>query len=262
MSDTTTSQKSTGPCQVCGEESTTEPAYGLTHVCAHCGFVGHETDANQFANQQSIPNSNDSHANSWIESSSVHNATEKRLRDAFDIINRLGETLNLGAQARIRAADLFGQVVLEGITDGRDMELLVLGSLYWSERTANRPLPLSIIALAAGVELPQLRKSTNTIEDELEISLPPTRSLDYVPYIAREVNMNEMERNQLEDFLRSIEAKIGGQGKNPVGIAAAGTYYTVSRGLTQAEISQIAGISTETLRVRLSDLREMNCNND
>lgn len=262
MSESDTFQEVTGPCHVCGEESTTGPAYGLANVCSYCGFVGHEKDANQIEVSQSNSNPADCQEKSWIESSSVHNATEKRLRDALDVVDRCGIALNLGVQPRIRAADLFGEVMLEGITDGRDMELLVLGALYWGERTAKQPLPTSIIASATGVEVSQLRKASNTIESALDISAPPTRSLDYVPYIARELRMNERDRNRLEEFLRRIEGKIGGQGKNPVGIAAAGVYSNSDGELTQTEICQITGISTETLRVRLSEIREISLKDD
>ncbi|WP_442903390.1 hypothetical protein [Halobacterium sp. KA-4] len=261
MTSTNQVSKSNSDCPLCGSESSVHPEYSLKGVCANCGFVT-DNDVEQHTQSQEILAESGTELDSWKDYSPIHNATEKRFTAAIDIQNQVGDDLGLDAQARIRCAELLGQGVVEGITDGRSTDSVSLAALYWGERQADQPVPISVIANISGTPRSDLTKAINTLQNSLGIPATPTQPVDYVPYLSRQLNIEYKEKVALVELLRRVEADRDSCGSNPVGVVAAGAYHILEGERTQAEICQVAGVSTETLRVRLSELQELSRNVD
>lgn len=261
MNSTNAGGRSNSDCQNCDVESSVSPEYSYEAVCANCGFV-HSSDVDKLTTPQENLAQSGPEPDSWIEYSPIHNATERRFTDAIDVLNRVGDDLGFSLQARLRCAELLGQAVVEGLTDGRNTDSFSLAALYWGERQAGQPVPISVIANIGGISHSALKEASNTLQASLNIPAEPTQPADYVSYLSCQLNLEEEEKVALVELIRRVEASRGSCGTNPVGVVAAGVYHILDGERTQAEICQVVGISTETLRVRLSELREMRRNGD
>ncbi|MFK5602619.1 transcription initiation factor IIB family protein [Haloferax volcanii] len=247
-------------CPVCGVDPEFDSEYGFDRVCVDCGFVVDGNEPGLFLEQQRLSSEHNSEIESWVEFASIRNATENRLVTAIDRIDQLGQRLGLRMQSRVRSAELFGQLVINGDTNGRSKERLVTAALYWAERTAEQPIPISVLADICGIEKSSLRDSINTIRTTLDVPATPTTPTDYVTYLSRELELSDAESHALLEHLDQFEAACGGTGRNPVGVAAAAAYQLLNGTKTQAEICDVAGISTETIRIRITELEEARAN--
>ncbi|WP_284013582.1 transcription initiation factor IIB family protein [Halobaculum litoreum] len=249
-------------CPLCGSKSGLDPEYMFEQVCANCGFVLDGNDPKLFFQSQRPASESNLATESWLEFASVRNATEDRLVTAIDTIEQLGLLLGLGTQSRIRGAEIFGRLFVNGDTHGRRTEELATAALYWAVRTADQPVPMTVFARFGEIENSSLRHSIDTVRSVLDIPIPPTTPTDYVGYLSHRLELTDSEANDLNQRLQSFEAVCEWTGRNPIGVAAAAVYRLLDGDKTQAEICEAAGISTETIRVRIAELAEARVNDE
>jgi transcription initiation factor TFIIIB Brf1 subunit/transcription initiation factor TFIIB len=90
--------------------------------------------------------------------------------------------------------------------------------------------------------------------DNLDIEPHTSAPPDYAPFLQAELGLTDTAQNQLEHFLSPITEKQAFVGKDPAGIAAGGVYVLLDD-FTQGEVAEAAGVSTETVRQRVNQLR-------
>lgn len=238
-------------CPACGSSRISEVAPSLDPVCDECGAIvsGRFEPFLPFEADDRIESTP-----SWSEYYTVTNSTEKRMAESLDVLESIGDRLHLNRNMREQAAKLYAEAALENLVDGRSTEVVVGAVVAHTARAVGEPRPNGCIAEAAGIRPKLLKRIIRLLSRELDLptsSCPPEQ---YLPFLIQELQLDFAIEADSRRILESITGDSIG-GKNPVGFAGAALYLAADGLVTQREIANAAGVTEETLRVRLRDCR-------
>lgn len=80
--------------------------------------------------------------------------------------------------------------------------------------------------------------------------------VDYLPFLGRILSVNDEQLNASSQILESVNGTPSLVGKDPGGVAAAALYLTGEK-RTQSLVAEAGGVSTETVRQRAVQLKEL-----
>ncbi len=93
----------------------------------------------------------------------------------------------------------------------------------------------------------------------MNIKLPPTSPVDYVPRFASELGLSgEVQSRAIEIIEKAMEKGLT-SGRGPTGVAAAALYIAsvlLGERKTQRDVADIAGVTEVTIRNRYKELTE------
>jgi transcription initiation factor TFIIIB Brf1 subunit/transcription initiation factor TFIIB len=256
-----TTENKTGSCPKCGSEQVDEGFPDIDRVCAKCGLVFSDDiersnpSYNEGPPQTESSPSPDNASTQWGETYSVTNSTEQSVAEALSHLEMLGDSLGLGEQLRKRAASLYAKAATRNLVDGRKREAVIAGAVLISAREDGTPYPISKIAEAADVCESRAGEIVRILHDELKISASECGIDSYVSYLCSELSLNKEIQLQARSIVQNIPAEETA-GKHPFGVAGAAVYIATDFDVTQRQIAQAAGITTETIRMRLKEMRD------
>jgi len=254
-------------CPQCGEESISSvsgaPEGKSTEACENCGYVvgsptatSDEVESYEFDTR--LDWGDDGSARSkeaWMDFSTVSNGTEANLARSLARIEEVANQLGLSDAVRKCSAELYAEAMVEGSTDGRDTKSVVAACIRIATRQKDEIYPDSRITEASGIEDDVLRKLSKKLRRELDIPQTIPTPADYVSYLSTELGVDE---SAVEGALQILE-EVGASrksGKSPISYAAASLYLASDEEVTQREAAIAAGITKETVRVRLREIEE------
>jgi transcription initiation factor TFIIB len=133
------------------------------------------------------------------------------------------------------------------------------GTVYIASKAANEPRTLKRIADAAAIEHSELNKTVRCLyrelSEEVDLKSTVTTPEDYLKFLCTDLGLNREVTDQAEILLQDIRQQMVFDGKHPAGVAAAAVYLTAENRPTQRDLAEVAGVATETLRVRLNEFR-------
>ncbi|PSQ42267.1 transcription initiation factor IIB [Halobacteriales archaeon QS_9_68_42] len=177
----------------------------------------------------------------------------------FTEIRRLTGQLELPDSLRERACVLFESAQNENLLQGRSIEGFAAAAVYAVCRTASVARTRDeVVAVAAATDA-ELDAAYDAMNRTLGL---PTGPIDPEEYLARFASRldapKKTERLARELAERATDSGLVA-GRNPSGVAAA-CLYTAARetgvDLTQAEVSNVAGVSAVTVRNSYRELRD------
>lgn len=244
-------------CPACEGEDIDRSIADLDGVCTQCGYVvqdGSETTPPDWL----VPSDQAEQSNqqSWAEVSTVRNATEEQLIQAFATLEELGDSLPLDVSLRREAADVYCEAFLAKTTDGRDTTCVVAACVRLASLECEQPIPTGRITELPSVDAKQFQLSYAALCEDLDRTPPVLKPVDYVPFLAGRLGLTEEQRRAGTRRLEKVAGEPSLVGKDPVGIAA-GALYLSSDETTQSDVADAAGVSTETIRQRVAQLREL-----
>lgn len=243
-------------CPACGE-SNVDPSFDdFDGLCTTCGFVIDGLNPTVPERLRSDESTEEATQENWLSVCRVRNATEQQLAQAFATIERIADWLDLPIGTREATADMYCNAFRVQATDGRETTSLVAACVRLASIQAGRPVPTGRLTALDGVESSQFRQSDSALRQKLDLALQAPRATDYVEFIAGAIDLPETEERAVRQLLEDAQGLSVLVGKDPAGIAASAA-YVVSDDYTQATIAEAAGISTETIRLRASQLREV-----
>lgn len=245
-------------CPACESEAIDDFIENFDDVCTECGFVisdGADTTSPDWMVTEE--RSERSNRKEWLEFSRVQNATEQQLSQAFAVLEDATDRLGLCIEVRQEAAELYCDGFRAKTTDGRDTDTFVAAAIRIASQSLQRPIPVGRLTESPDVHENQFRLSQSALQNDLELSLKTPTAVDYLPFLTQALGgVDDFRIQEIERALESIAGDTSLVGKDPVGIAAA-TIYFVEDGLTQANVAEAAGVSTETIRQRVVQIREL-----
>ncbi|MFP8957642.1 hypothetical protein ACLI4Y_13010 [Natrialbaceae archaeon A-CW3] len=226
-------------------------------VCEDCGLVlNNGTDLGAVDWKISDQHRSQNDDESWLSFCTVRNATDQRLAHAFDSLEEFADQLDLDTKTRHEAADVYCDAYRTETTDGRKTECVVAACLRLATQKQGKPIPEGRLVELPNVSQKKFHLSHTALQKNLEFQPPAAQPSDYISFLTTALGLDEHGRRAVEKTLGDVADEPALVGKDPVGIAAAAVYLT-QENYTQATLADTAGVSTETIRQRLKQLRKL-----
>ena len=186
----------------------------------------------------------------------VQNSTEQRVSVGLEALEDLAEPLRLSTDVRKDVATMFGEVVKRNLTDGRKTESVVGASVCLTTRELGEPIPITRIARELDVERQSFARLVRRLCEELGLDSAECQPEDYLRYISRDLEFNEEIIDEAREWLHLARKEGLTNERNPTGVAGAALYGASGGAQPQRTVAKVAGVSKETLRVRINEFRE------
>jgi len=214
-------------CPACDGKDIDRSVADLDGVCTQCGYVlkdGSETTPPDWL----VPNDQAEQSNhrSWAEVSTVRNATEEQLTQAFATLEEFGDSLSLEPGLRREAADVYCEAFLAKTTDGRDTDCVVAACVRLASLECDQPIPTGCIKELPSVNSKQFQLSYAALCEDLDRTPPMLEPIDYVPFLAGRLGLTEEQRRASIRRLEEVSGDPSLVGKDPAGIAAGALYLS------------------------------------
>jgi transcription initiation factor TFIIB len=167
-------------------------------------------------------------------------------------IKRMAHALGLSEHVMKQACVLFKTVQDNDLLPGRSIEGFTTAALYAAARLNKTPRPIGDFAHVSKFDRSRLRDSYRVLNRELDLPMPPSRPIEYLPQLVSTVDVQPSVEQQAADFLEALEADQVCQGRKPVGVAAAAVYHAAKTeagiNVTKTDLAAAAYVATATIR--------------
>ncbi|MFC7157453.1 transcription initiation factor IIB family protein [Halomarina halobia] len=193
----------------------------------------------------------------WDERFRAKNGRERNLKQALGEIDRMASALGLPENVRETAGVLYRRALEAGLLPGRSIEGMATACLYGAARQAGVPRSLGEVSDVSRVAELDVQRTYRYLSRELGLGIVPTDPTTYVPRFVSALELGEEVARVALDLLETAKSRRVHSGKSPVGLAAAAVYaaaYLANESVTQAAVSDVAGVSEVTIRNRYQEL--------
>lgn len=229
-------------------------------VCNSCGSVLEkselQSERNETAETETEANTGNDEVD-WEELCSIKNSTQSNVAIGLKYVDEYCEILSLTTDARKLGAKIFTDAMLNDCTDGRPLSLTAASSLYLACRSSGEPRPLETICRETGHDRNAVSSVSREIQVALDLAQPIVEPHEYVPWLSGEIGLSSKAEAEVYHLLENLPEEQAVDGTNPAGTAGAGVYLIGFENTTQREVARAAGVTKETIRVRLNTLREV-----
>lgn len=246
-------------CVGCGSSDLDRSVADYDFICESCGLVVQDiTDVDSIQTRRlgaTTEEELEQEILEWSDYSTVTNSTENRIVRAIEILEQAADALRLSVELRQETAEIYGEAAKTGATDGRATELLVACSIVIASREEHAPRPIARVARAVDVDEYKLRRIVRVVQPEVkgrQVTCPPE---DYLGYLGQELALDASVQEAARGIVRTANEDGLTVGKSPVGVAGAALYGAAQGSISQREVAEVAGVSKETIRSRLKELR-------
>lgn len=248
-------QGQTESCPVCGTGDLDDSVESFEAVCEGCGFVIRE-DTNSVSlewkvGEQTFRRDDE---NNWLSTCQVRNATEQQLAEAINELEEFTSHLSLSDEIRESTIDIYCNAFRAELTDGRKTACVIAACLRLASRQTDRPIPKSRLTQLSGVDETKFHSSDLALCDELDIQPHLPRPKEYIPFLRIQLELADNGCEAAEHILTTVEGNQSFVGKDPAGTAAGAVYLSQEEN-TQSDVAEAVGLSTETVRQRIKQLR-------
>lgn len=248
-------------CPRCEGEEFEESFTHFDGFCTHCGLV-----IEDFNNPRSITPSQqpdkhneesliDQDVPDWPEYVTITNATEQQYAQAIDELETFADELWVPANSRVKIAEFYADAMLERSTDGRATPAVIGALLHIVSRNAEEIRPICAISDCIDMEEQRITSFVRNLQYELSHEVAVSKPIGFLPYLCNTLDFDEDVSHRSEQVIDKLEECGLSNGKSPGGIAGAVLYEVTNGSRTQREIAEAVGVSTETIRQRLNDIR-------
>jgi transcription initiation factor TFIIB len=195
----------------------------------------------------------------WVNRTVSASSQERNLQNAINILQKLGEKLDVPKHILERAAEIYRKALEKDLVRGRAINSIVAASLYLALREYQNPRTFKSMAKYVGISKKELGRCYRLLIKELKIKPPVINPAAYVRSIAAKANFPDDVAVLAEKIITLAKNRRVTAGKDPVGLAAAAVYYAaLIKGykITQRDIANAADITEVTVRNRCKSLME------
>ncbi|WP_435125536.1 transcription initiation factor IIB [Halobaculum sp. D14] len=196
----------------------------------------------------------------WDERFRTKNAQERNLKQALGEIERMASALGLPESVRETASVLYRRAVDEELLPGRSIEAMTTACLYAAARQHGVPRTLVEMATVSRVEKLPVQRAYRYVSTELGLEMEPVDPTQYLHRTASDLGVSDETERLARDVLETAVSEGVHSGKSPAGLAAAAVYAAArltNESLTQDTVSDVASVSTVTVRNRYQELLEV-----
>jgi transcription initiation factor TFIIB len=195
----------------------------------------------------------------WQRRIRVSDAMERNLAFALSELDRMASHLGLPRNVREASAVIYRKAVEQKLIRGRSIEGVAAAALYAACRQCKVPRTLDEITEVSRVSKKETGRSYRFIARELNIAIPPTNPVDYIPRFASQLNLSGEAQAKAVEILKHASMKGLTSGRGPTGVAAAAIYIAsvaLNERRTQRDVAEVARVTEVTVRNRYKELVE------
>jgi transcription initiation factor TFIIB len=116
---------------------------------------------------------------------------------------------------------------------------------------------LDEIATVSRVGKKEIGRSYRFIAGELNISIPPTNPIDFIPRFTSSLNLPGDVQSRAVEIIQTASERGLTSGRGPTGVAAAAIYIAsvlLNQRRTQRDVAEVAQVTEVTVRNRYKEL--------
>lgn len=244
-------------CPACSSSRLDDTVGEFDAVCESCGFVVNDFASMSISEHREQEQDNEETVieESWTEFYSVTNSTEERIGSSFEILEQVSDAMGLSSEVRIKAAEIFSQAAVEKLTDGRSTDSVIGAVVFIAARDKGKARPVPRLASVLDVDRSKVDRIVRLLHVELDLQYQGYQPEDYLPYLSAELGYDDQVVSSARLILDKARDAELVNGRSPTGIAGAALYCSGTGERTQREVAKMAGVSKETIRVRIKEFR-------
>ncbi|MEO9320068.1 MAG: transcription initiation factor IIB [Nitrososphaera sp.] len=198
----------------------------------------------------------------WNTRSQRRSPTERNLQQAFSMLSKLKDQLNLPDYIIEKAAYVYRKAQERGLIRGSTIGSVLSASIYIAARQSGVLRTLDDISKTANVRPKQAARSYRRVVAELDLRVPLIDEGKYIARVANSLGFDEKTKRKALELMAEARKRNALVGKDPVGMAAAILYLvnlqeSSGNPRSQAEIAKASGVTEVTVRNRAKDLRRL-----
>ncbi len=176
---------------------------------------------------------------------------DKNYKRAFDELERIKEKIVVSDAVVEKAAYLYRKIVERKLTNGRNISVFAVASLYVACRISETPRTVKDLQKASGVSRRELTRYYRLMINELDLQIPVVDPIQCVSRIANDVGISEKTKRFAIGILHKAKQRRITDGKDPSSIAAIVIYIACKKMkeiLSLRKIALAANITELTIR--------------
>ena len=172
---------------------------------------------------------------------------------AFTDIRRIVSALGLADSDRDQACELFRTAQESDLLRGRSIEAMSAAAVYAVCRVTGQPQTLADVAPVARVPQSKVENAYGVLNRQLGLPARPREPAAFLPRLVSALELPASVERQARELLNDRPVSGRGAGAKPVGVAAGAILVAAEsvgehRRFTQADLAEVAGVTTATLR--------------
>ena len=193
----------------------------------------------------------------WDERFRTKSHRERNLKQALGEIDRMASALSLPEAVRETASVIYRRALEEDLLPGRSIEAVSTAALYAAVRQTDTPRSLAEVTGVSRVDPQEVKRAYRYVVRELTLEVDPTGAEEFLPRFAADLDASNAVERRARELLRVGREQAVHSGKSPVGLAGAALYAAgrlINEPITQADVSEVVGVSEVTVRNRYKEL--------
>ncbi len=194
----------------------------------------------------------------WDLRIQAYSPSDRNLRQAFSILERVKDKLGLSEPVIEKTAYLYRKAQERGLVRGRTITSVLSAAIYISCREMGIARTLNDIASLTNLRRKELARTFRLLILELDLKVPVVDPMKCIAKVANKTKLSERTKRQAMDIMISVTKRGISAGKDPMGLAGSVLYLSSKNSgepITQMDIANAAGVTEVTIRNRFRDLK-------
>jgi transcription initiation factor TFIIB len=194
----------------------------------------------------------------WDLRIQAYSPSDRNLRQAFSILERVKDKLGLSEPVIEKTAYLYRKAQERGLVRGRTITSVLSAAIYISCREMGIARTLNDIASLTNLRRKELARTFRLLILELDLKVPVVDPMKCIAKVANKTKLSERTKRQAMDIMISVTKRGISAGKDPMGLAGSVLYMSCKNSgepVTQMDIANAAGVTEVTIRNRFRDLK-------
>jgi transcription initiation factor TFIIB len=185
----------------------------------------------------------------WQHRIRQNNSQERNLDTALNEITRISSALGIPDVTQETATIVYKRALDDGLIVGWSIEAIATASILVACRQDSLPESLTDVASVSKVSERKIGRARRHLDQELNLSIPPSTPLDFIPRYCSELEVSQAVENRARTIIENTSNRVL-SGSSPCGLAGAAVYvaaYDEGEPVDQEAVSSVADVAVNTV---------------
>ncbi|MGB7955994.1 MAG: TFIIB-type zinc ribbon-containing protein, partial [Candidatus Nitrosopolaris sp.] len=162
----------------------------------------------------------------WDLRIQTYSASDRNLRQAFSILERVKDKLGLSEPVVEKTAYIYRKAQERGLVRGRTITSVLSAAIYIACREMGIARTLNDITLLTNLRRKELARTFRLLILELDLMVPVVDPMKCIAKVANKTKLSERTKRQAMDIMTSVTKKGISAGNDPMGLAGTVLYMS------------------------------------